>query len=61
MAFVGEISEDDDETFRDLFALEPTPGEGLLFRFDAGVMARVELALGEKGAVLDGRLLVSMK
>ena len=37
-----------------------TGGEGLLFRLDAGVMARVELALGENGAVLDGRLLVSI-
>ena len=35
--------------------------EGLFFRLDAGVeFARVELALGEKGAVLDGRLLVSI-
>ena len=38
-----------------------TGGEGLLFRLDAGVMARVELAPGEKDAVLDGRLLVSIK
>ena len=40
--------------------LSVTGGEGLLFRLDAGVMARVELALGENGAVLDGRLLVSI-
>ena len=34
--------------------------EGVLFLLDAGVTARVELALGEKGAVVDGRLLVSV-